>query len=322
MTNPFLGHDEKLNNFSASLDAGKLHNAWVLAGPKGLGKAHFARSAAAILVDPIGAHKSLIEHHTHPDIITVTRLLKETAKQTDTVASSELKRSIGVDQIRSVQASLTTRPGVAERRAIIIDSADDLERGAANALLKSLEEPPRDTYFLLVSHASDRLLPTIRSRCQILRFEPLSDAEMESAIKPLLADTNDADLASMIRAGAGSPGTALEFAGLDLGEIEILMQRIVETGDISNKLRTQMADKLTLKAAQLRYEAFLRRAPQVIADATRQMPAAALAGPVAAYSEATVLVGRALALSLDKQSVVLQMGSLLASLQTHKAKHN
>jgi DNA polymerase-3 subunit delta' len=113
----------------------------------------------------------------------------------------------------------------------------------------------------------------------------------------------------------------LEFAGLDLGEIETLMQRIIETGDISNKLRSQMADKLSLKAAQLRYEAFLRRAPQVIAAATRNMHAEALAAPIAAYGEATALVGRALGLSLDKQSVVLQMGSLLASLQNHKAKN-
>jgi DNA polymerase III subunit delta' len=316
----FYGHSEKLSNFSAALDAGKLHHGWVLAGPKGLGKAHFARRAAAMLVDPMGNHKSLIEHHTHPDIITVSRLPKDTAKDSDASVSSELRRSIGVDQIRAVQAVLTTRPGVAERRAIIIDSADDLERSAANALLKSLEEPPRDTYFLLVSHASDRLLPTIRSRCQIMRFEPLADAEMELAIRSALPDVNAADLASMLRAGAGSPGTALEFAGLDLGEIEMLMQRIVETGDISNKLRSQMADKLALKAAQPRYEAFLRRAPQIIADATRLMPADALAAPIAAYGEATALVGRALALSLDKQSVVLQMGSLLASLQNHQAK--
>jgi DNA polymerase III subunit delta' len=317
----FYGHAEKLSNFSAALDSGKLHHGWVLAGPKGLGKAHFARRAAGLLVDPKGLHKQLIEHHTHPDIVTVSRLPKESAKDSDTPASAELKRSIGVDQIRAIQSILTSRPGVADRRAIIIDCADDLERSAANALLKSLEEPPRDTYFLLVSHASDRLLPTIRSRCQIMRFEPLADDEMELAIRLALPDINSEDLPAMLRAGAGSPGTALDFAGLGMGEIEMLMQRIVESGDLNNKLRSQMADKLALKAAQQRYEAFLRRAPQVIADATRRMSAEALAVPIAAYGDATALAGRALALSLDKQSVVLQMGSLLASVHNHNAGH-
>jgi DNA polymerase III subunit delta' len=317
----FFGHDAKLAQFSALLDSGKLHHGWVLAGPKGLGKAHFAREAAAILVDPSGSHRSLIDHHTHPDIITISRLLKESAKEDDPATTSELKRNIGVEQIRGIQSTLTSRPGVAERRAVIIDSADDLERSAANALLKSLEEPPRDTYFLLVSHASDRLLPTIRSRCQILRFEPLADDEMEIALAAVLPDINAADMSALLRAGGGSPGTALEFAGLDLGEIEALMQRIIESGDMNNKLRSQMADKLALRAAQPRYEAFLRRAPQVIAAATRNMPANTLATPIAAYGEATALVGRALGLSLDKQSVVLQMGSLLASLHKHKAKN-
>ena len=58
-------------------------------------------------------------------------------------------------------------------RTVVIDAIDDLEAGGANALLKNLEEPPPSTVFLLVSHAPERLLPTIRSRCRLLRFSPL-----------------------------------------------------------------------------------------------------------------------------------------------------
>jgi DNA polymerase III subunit delta' len=315
----FYGHDQKLANFNDALQSGKLHHAWVLAGPKGLGKAHFAREAARILVDPDNQHRSLIDHNTHPDIVTITRLSKETAKDEETTSLIELKRNISVDQIRAVQAILTTRPGVANRRAIIIDSADDLERNGANALLKSLEEPPKDTYFLLVSHASERLLPTIRSRCQIMRFEPLSDMEMDNAIREAMPEVSIDDLQAMMRAGAGAPGTALEFGGLELGEIESLMQKIAESGDANNKLRSQLADKLSLKAAQMRYEAFLRRAPQAIAAATRTKQVDALAAPIAAYAEANALAGRAISLSLDKQSVVLQMAGLLASLAENKS---
>ncbi len=314
-----FGHADKLSNFSAALRTGKLHHAWVLAGPKGLGKAHFAREAARALVDPQDTHRSLIDHQTHPDIITIKRLAKDTAKEDDAKAATELKRNIAIDQIRALQSKLTTRPGVAERRAIIIDSADDLERNGANALLKSLEEPPKDTYFLLVSHASERLLPTIRSRCQILRFDPLPDDQMEEAIRAAIPDVGADDLNAMMHAGAGAPGTALEFAGLELGEIENLMQRILETGDLNNKLRSQLADKLALKSAQARYEAFLRRAPQAIANAARFLDAKALAAPIAAYNDATTLSGRAIALSLDKQSVVLQMAGLMASVHASRA---
>jgi DNA polymerase III subunit delta' len=317
----FYGHDQKLVNFKEALQSGKLHHAWVLAGPKGLGKAHFAREAARTLVDPNDRHRNLIDHKTHPDIVTITRLSKETAKENESPSSIELKRNISIDQIRAVQAILTTRPGVADRRAIIIDSADDLERNGANALLKSLEEPPKDTYFLLVSHASERLLPTIRSRCQIMRFEPLSDIEMEEAIRQVIHDIPADDLQAMMRAGAGAPGTALEFGGLELGEIESLMQKIVESGDANNKLRSQLADKLSLKAAQMRYEAFLRRAPQVIAAKARDTKVQSLAASIAAYTEANALAGRAISLSLDKQSVVLQMAGLLAALAENKPTH-
>src|SRR3546814_10521821 len=83
------------------------------------------------------------------------------------------------------------------RRAVIIDSVDDLERGGANALLKNLEEPPPNSLFLLVSHAPERLLPTIRSRCRQLRLTTLDDAAMTSALKAALPDADEAEIASL-----------------------------------------------------------------------------------------------------------------------------
>ncbi len=94
----------------------------------------------------------------------------------------QTKRNISVDQIREMQHRLTTRPTLGNRRAIIIYPADDLEKSAANALLKSLEEPPRGTFFLLVAHRPGRLLPTIRSRCRVLRFADAPDSEIEALL--------------------------------------------------------------------------------------------------------------------------------------------
>lgn len=315
----FRGHDQPWRHFSAALESGKLHHGWILAGLRGMGKSAFALRAAAAIVDPDNQHGNLIANGSHPDIITVKRLSKDTAKDDDKDPGTELKRSIGVDQIRAVQTALTTRPGLSSRRAIIIDSADDMERSAANALLKSLEEPPAGTYFLLVSHASDRLLPTIRSRCQMLRFEPLSNAELADVLREAAPEASEAEIAALVSAGGGSPGQALEFLELDIAEIENVMTEIIQGGDRSNALRTLLAEQLALKAAQTRYEAFLRRVPSRIAEEGRRMDATAGQSVADAWAAANALAGRAIALTLDKQSVVMQMGSLLASLGNHKA---
>jgi DNA polymerase-3 subunit delta' len=121
--------------------------------------------------------------------------------------------------------------------------------------------------------------------------------------------------------GNGTPGQALDFLGLDLKDIEDAMTSILRTGDRDNGLRSGLSDKLALKAAQPRYEAFLRRAPALIAEYTRILDAAQVSNGVAAWEAASSLAARAIALSLDKQSVVFQMGSLLASIQAHKARN-
>lgn len=315
-----IGHDSPWRQFSSALAGGKLHHGWILAGPRGIGKASFALRAAAALVDPEGRYASMIERGSHPDILTIKRLAKEAAKDDEEpTANAELKRSISIDQVRRLQASLTTRPGLADRRAIIIDAADDLERSGANALLKSLEEPPFGTYFLLVSHASDRLLPTVRSRCQMLRFEPLGNTDMAIALSKAAPDADAEDIAALVRAGQGSPGQAIDFLGLAMGNLENAMTSIMHSGDRDNALRIALAEQLALKAAQPRYEAFLRRAPAIIAQSARTMDAAEVAHAADAWRAASALANRAVALSLDKQSVVFQMGSLLASLQPNKA---
>jgi DNA polymerase-3 subunit delta' len=319
--NDYVGHDKAWKQFATACDSNKIHHGWILAGPRGIGKSAFALRAAAMLVDPENAYAGMIARGSHPDILSVKRLPKEPLKEDEDIDDvTEFKRSITVDQIRGLQQSLTTRPGLSNRRAIIIDAADDLERGGANALLKSLEEPPVGTYFFLISHASDRLLPTIRSRCQILRFEALSDADMASVLQRAAPEVGADELQALIRLGNGTPGQALDFLGLDLQEIEDAMLSILRTGDRDNALRNGLADKLALKAAQPRYEAFLRRAPSLIAEYTRKLDAAQVSNGVTAWEDASGLAARAIALSLDKQSVVFQMGSLLASIQAHTAR--
>src|SRR5690606_18711357 len=101
-------------------------------------------------------------------------LLERLEKDDKKGEAGQLARNITVEQIRGLSRLLHSAPSMGTRRIVLIDSADDLETGAANALLKNLEEPPEGAVFLLVAHRPGRLLPTIRSRCRVLRFSALN----------------------------------------------------------------------------------------------------------------------------------------------------
>src|SRR3546814_16922508 len=110
-----------------------------------------------------------------------------------------------------------TTPSMSPRRVVLIDAVDDLERGGANALLKSLEEPPAGTILLPASHAPGRLLPTIRSRCRLLRFEPLPREAMTSLLRYVLPQAREREIAAPLAAGPGSPGPPPGAAGRGMG---------------------------------------------------------------------------------------------------------
>ena len=110
-------------------------------------------------------------------------------------------------------------------------------------LLKNLEEPPAGTIFLLISHAPGRLLPTIRSRCRLLRFDPLDDAAMAGVLRDALPECDAAEIAALVKAGQGSPGRALGFAGLELAKLDEAMAAIARDGDPGNARRAKLAKR-------------------------------------------------------------------------------
>lgn len=300
------GHDTQLAAFRAALDSGKLHHAWLLAGPKGLGKAAFAREAARLLLGG-GAADALLDAGTHPDLLRLERLPNE--------KTGNLARSITVDQIRWLRGRLATSTALGGGRAIIIDTADELEgKGAPNALLKMLEEPPAGTIFLLVSHAPGRLLPTIRSRCRTLAFSALDDDVMTAILSDAAPDLDAAERAALIGAAGGSPGTALAMAGTRIAEIDAALARIAATGDPTNAERSALAQSLALKAALPRYEAFLERAPAFIAAAARTRQGAALDRALDHWSQARRLAAAARPQSLIAESVVFELAGHVAAL--------
>ena len=317
---PLSGHDRAVAAFRDALDGGRLHHAWLVTGPEGVGKGLFADKAAlrvlAAGAGPLDAdgldvpdsHPTarLVEAGSHPDLMRLERLTKE--------GGTELARSITVDQVRRLQRLFVTTPSMSPWRAVVIDSIDDLERNAANALLKNLEEPPANTVFLLVSHAPERLLPTIRSRCRVLRLGPLSSDAMTSALRAALPDADDDEISALVEVGEGAPGRAIAFRGLDIETLDGAMQALAREGDPTNARRAALAQNLATKAAQPRYEAFLIRAPSVIAGAAKERRGAALDEALALWERAVALAGNARRLSLDAQSTVFELAGMLAAL--------
>jgi len=324
MTLP-AGNDAAHAAFAAAMAGDTLHHAWLFAGPEGIGKASFARAAAVRLLAEAAApdtlepgfdvpenHQTrrLIEAGSHPDYRELKRLPKESDK-----TGQELARSIPIAQVRALLPMFAMKPSLSPRRVVLIDAIDDVERpGASNALLKSLEEPPAGTIFILVSHAPGRLLPTIRSRCRLLRFDPLDEGDMTRIVREHLGSADDAEVAALVRAGAGSPGRALGFAGLDLAALDGVLSAIARDGDRSNARRVKLAKALAVKAAQPRYEAFLDRAPAFIAESARNRRGEGLRTALDSYDAARALSASARALSLDAQGTVYEMAGLVAKL--------
>lgn len=224
--NPHLfGHAEAADAVSAAYRAGKLHHALLLTGPKGIGKATFAFHVAHHLLkhrdpatapedlaapDPASALSRQIATGAHPAVLHLTRPYNDKTKKFAT--------AITVDEIRKVSRFLSLRSHDDSYRIVIVDPADDMNRNAANALLKSLEEPPAKVLFILISHSPGGLLPTIRSRCQAIRMSPLTGGEI-GAVLGSFGLTIPGDEASVADRVAGSARQAIlltEYGGLDI----------------------------------------------------------------------------------------------------------
>lgn len=231
-----LGHEAAEAVIAGAIGSDRLHHAWLMTGEQGIGKAAFAYRAARFLLAqqdyqlPAGVHSldiagdsraaRQVANLSHPGLLTIRRGWDASGKKS--------RQSIAIDDIRQLRHFLQ-RTAVTRWRVVIVDSADDLNPNSANALLKSLEEPPARTVFFLISSSPGRLLPTIRSRCRTIRFDPLADVALHEAI--LLASRaagrdppDEAQLAALLSVGKGSPRRVLQLldgGGLALYECVI-----------------------------------------------------------------------------------------------------
>ena len=217
---------------------GRLAHAWLIAGPRGIGKAtlayRFARHVLArgsaqtsapaapslfgapdlsegagegLFLDPAHPVFRRVAAGGHADLFTAEPGFDE--------KKGVRRAEIVVDDVRGVGHFLSLTPAEGGWRVVVVDSADDMNRNAASALLKVLEEPPAKALLLLVSHNPGALLPTIRSRCQRLVLKPLAEADAVRVLGPLLPSLSGPEAAALARLAEGSPGRALELADED-----------------------------------------------------------------------------------------------------------
>lgn len=213
-----VGHVAAAEALHEAYRSGRMHHAFLITGPKGIGKAtlafRFARfalsypeptdapPAASGLLPSSDRIAAQVATGAHPNLLHLRRPYDDKAKK--------IKTQLTVDEIRRTVSFFGNAAGAAGYRIAIVDAADDMNASAANALLKMLEEPPKRSLFLVLSHAPGRLLPTIRSRCRRLNLEPLSAGELDETLKRLGLAVDEGDKPALAALAEGSVRRAIE----------------------------------------------------------------------------------------------------------------
>jgi DNA polymerase-3 subunit delta' len=242
-SNPeLLGQEAAEQELIGAFTAGRPAHAWIFTGPRGIGKATLAfRLARWLLAGEAeaaakpglfgagappntlavaGSHPVFqrIAAGGHADLLTIQRALND---------RGELKKDIAVDDARKIEPFLRLTAAEGGWRIVILDEAEALNRSSANALLKILEEPPRNTLLVLVCENAGALLPTIRSRCRLLTLQPLPEKAMRALLARAAPDVPAADLGELLALAQGSIGRALSLIEADGLRLHRQVQQIL-----------------------------------------------------------------------------------------------
>jgi DNA polymerase-3 subunit delta' len=268
-----VGQEKAEAAFLDAVAGGRLPHAWLLTGPKGVGKASFAWRVARYLLatPPPGEDGGGLFGDAAPDSLDISPdhpvaarlaalsepglLLLRRGPRDDGKALSPVIR---IDEVRRLKAFFGLSAGGNGRRVVILDSADEMTTGAANALLKELEEPPRNSTLLLISHRPSGLLPTIRSRCRVLRFEPLGPADLAQALRQAGQEPG-ADAEALAALSAGSVGDAFELLSQDgLALYRDLLALLASLPRFDRPLAIRLSDATAGKGGEARFDLTLR----------------------------------------------------------------
>jgi DNA polymerase-3 subunit delta' len=321
--NPDLfGHLDAAADLEAAARSGRLPHAWLVAGPPGIGKAtlgyRFARWLLAGGAERPAA-RGTAPLHLPPDSPVFRRIVA--AAHADLrvlrpVADGRVNKEIRVDAVRAAIRFLAMTPAEGGWRFVLVDQAEAMRPEAANALLKTLEEPPPRAVLMLTTAAPDRLLPTIRSRCRRLDLAPLAPGEMDALLARLRPELSAGDRQRLAVMAEGAPGRALQLAEGEGLAIQQLVDRVLaglSTGE--RREWHQIADAIAAKRDGSSFTTFVALLRREISAATRRAARGETAPPwlaprpLAEWSTLWDSLGRLAAetdgLSLDRKQAVL-----------------
>jgi DNA polymerase-3 subunit delta' len=341
-TGSLVGHRAVEEAIAADFTSGRTHHAWLLTGLEGIGKAtlaykiaRFALAAPAerglgsdpLGIDPASTAARQVRALSHPGLLVIRRPYDPKTKR--------FPQTIPVDEVRKLRSFLALAAAADSSRIIIVDQADELNINAANALLKSLEEPPPRALFLLISSEPGRLLATIRSRCRRLSLSPLRGPFLRSAASAALVAAGRDEIAEddwpgLEKLSGGSVRRLLWLAGADGVKLYARAERLVSgLPKLDWGEAHALADELTASGAEQRFETFfdillgllarLVRAralgsgePADMALASRVIPSGGLATWAELWETVVREKAETLVLNLDRKALVL---STLARLE-------
>ncbi len=334
-TRSLFGHQSADRMMAQALVSGRMHHAWLVVGLEGIGKAtfcyRFARAALArpeerdlfgdsLEVAPETSAYRQVTARSHPGLIVIRRAYDQKAKRSAS--------NVSVDDVRRLRSFLSLSAEEGGWRVVIVDSADDMNLNAANALLKSLEEPPPQTVFLIVSSSPGRLLPTIRSRCRLLTLEPLNKTDLVKAVRQALEAAgkplpSEAELEGLQALSGGSVRRMLSMMGAGGVQLQARIDKLLSSlPQLDLKAAHALADELQPAAQEQKFELFFDLLFATLARLTRAAAtqqgtapdlamAARLIGPgrVAAFAQLWETLARdkseADALNLDRKALIL-----------------
>jgi len=326
-----IGHTAAEQRLLQAYLSGKIHHGWIFGGPKGIGKATLAYRLARFILkhrDPTILDRT--EHETlfispddpvfkrvasrgHSDVFVACRQYDQKSKR--------LRSEISAELVRKTTQFFARTAGEGGWRICIVDAADDMNRTAANALLKILEEPPERALFILIAHAPRRLLPTIRSRCIGLTLNPLSQQDATQVVQDQLQTRNippPDNLAELVDLSRGSPGRALALLhGKGWTHFSDFKGLMADMPKLDQQACVAFAERLAVRGGEDEYALFFELlsdwlATNIRRSATGQggtqhfMARERLGQWSEAWEQITHSIGRSNALNLDRKQTILQ----------------
>ena len=275
-SNPdLLGQETAEAELLRAYASGRLPHAWLIAGQGGIGKATLAFRFARFLLSGGSPHAGTLaidDGHPvfrrvasggHADLTTIEKQFDE--------EKGKQRKEIAVDDVRRIAPFLRLTPAEGGWRVVIVDGAETMNRFGQNAVLKILEEPPRQSVLMLVTERPASLLPTIRSRCRVLAIPPLTEAVVETLIFRHGPDIDATARIALARVSGGSIGRALDIAQHDGLSLLSQFLTIAAGSPIEWQAAHALGDKLAPAAADESFRSFAQLLVDWLARIAREI---------------------------------------------------